>query len=71
MPMMSFVDYTDIHSNDQTSLSASFLEIDVGILTNPISIIFVDKLDVSLQEESQRPASSLRAVLTSTCRHEN
>lgn len=46
-------------SMTKTSLSASFLEIDVGILTNPISIIIVDKLDVSLQEESQRPSSSL------------
>lgn len=43
----------------ETFLSASFSEVEVIILTNPIPVVVLDKLDVDFQEVSQSPIYSL------------
>lgn len=43
----------------ETFLSTSFSEVEAIILTNPVSIAILDKLDVDFQEERQSPVYSL------------
>lgn len=49
-------------------LSAAFSEVEVVNLTNPISIIIMGKLDVSLQGAEKKSCLFLPVVLTCTAR---